>query len=64
MAEAVSGHKELTRCVIHVLQHRMSTAANLDKHISQEDFKAALGTKGKYVLIYAYQGEINPNADE
>ncbi|KAI9714803.1 MAG: hypothetical protein M1820_000092 [Bogoriella megaspora] len=31
---------------------------------SKSEFDAALGTKDKYVLIYAYAGEVNPKAEE
>ncbi|CAK4034837.1 hypothetical protein B0A49_13074 [Lecanosticta acicola] len=31
---------------------------------SKSDFDKALDTKGKYVLIYAYENSVNPKADE
>jgi hypothetical protein len=38
--------------------------ADTSRHRSKEDFGAALATKDKYVLIYLYQGEVNPQAEE
>ncbi|KAF2094446.1 hypothetical protein NA57DRAFT_60489 [Rhizodiscina lignyota] len=31
---------------------------------SKADFDAALATQGKYVLIYAYAGDVSPKAEE
>ncbi|KAI9661715.1 MAG: hypothetical protein M1821_008953 [Bathelium mastoideum] len=31
---------------------------------SKADFDSALATKGKYVLVYCYAGEVNPKAEE
>lgn len=31
---------------------------------SKAEFDQALQTSGKYVLIYAYEGTVNPKADE
>lgn len=31
---------------------------------SKAEFDQALATQGKYVLIYAYEGSVNPKADE
>lgn len=31
---------------------------------SKEDFDNAIATQGKYVLIYAHEGEVAPQAEE
>lgn len=31
---------------------------------SKQDFDDAIATQGKYVFIYAYEGEVSPQAEE
>ena len=41
--------------------------ANMSAHkeiTSKEDFENAIKTEGKYVFIYAYEGEVSPEAEE
>ena len=43
----------------------MAEAQSVHKELlSKEDFQAAIQTKDKYVLIFAYQGQVPPGAEE
>jgi len=50
------------RLIPHLTTYLSTMTAHKDL-TSKADFDAALATKGKYVLIYAYTGEVNPKAE-
>jgi len=55
------------RFFLHSILSKDHQTAKMTAHTeltSQEDFQKALATKDKYVFIYAYEGEISPQAEE
>lgn len=64
-------HKLLSHPKLHInlnsktiSQFFSNTVTMVHKELnSKADFDAALATQGKYVLIYAYSGEVAPQAE-